>query len=571
MSESATIVGARPRRRGIPVPRAETVAVALALVVVGWLVIVPLSYLAWRGFTQDGVPTLEHLRDVFATVGVGEVVAATLVFTLGSTLIGLVVGTGLAFAFVRTDLPLRRSLFMLALVPLLIPGVLMSLAWILLAAPRAGMLNGLVQPIAGPGAVDVFGLPGMTFVESLRLTPIAMLMVAGALQSLDPALEESAVVSGVGRWVVFRRVTLPLLRPVLAAAALLLVLLSVESFAVPVLLGLPGGVFVFTSVIWSSYQSSTGGLGVVASAGTVLMAVTVVGALLLAVVTRRRRSFETVGRNWRTGRRLALGRWRPVALVAVLGYLGAAVVLPLAALAWMSTQPYLAPVSTAAFGRASLDGYVAVLAPGLTRSALVHSVTYAVIAATLASLVALCVTWLSVRTDAPGRRLLDVLAFAPVAVPGLVFGVGMLVLYIRLPVPIYGTAVILVLAYATLYLPHAVRFQGAGMAQVRTELEEAATVSGVRRIPMLMRVTLPLVVPAVATAWIIVLLFSLHELAASLLLYSPGTDVIGVRLWELYEAGSFQELAALGIVTAIPALALGGLALAKSGVFGGRA
>lgn len=549
-------------------PRAETVAVGLALSVVAWLVLVPLAYLAWRGFTEDGRPTLEHLDDVFAVVGAGEVVASTVLFAVGSALVGLVTGTMLAFLLVRTDLPLRRLLFLVALAPLLVPGVLTTFAWIFLASPRAGILNGLLEPVFGPGALDVFGLPGMVLVESLRLSPIAMLIAASALRSLDPSLEESAIVSGVGRLVAFRRVTLPVLRPALGAAALLLVLLAIESFDVPVLLGVPGDVRVFTSAIWSSYQRSVGDLGSVAAGGTVLMAVTVVGTLALAAATRRGRSFETLGRGWRTGQPLRLGRWRPAVLAAAVGYLGIAVLLPLAALVWMSTQPYLAPVSRASLDRAGLDGYRAVLGAGATREALTNSLVYAFAAACLVTVLALGCTWLTVRTRAPGRRLLDVLAFAPMAVPGLVLGAGILVLYVRLPVPVYGTALVLVIAYATLYLPHGVRFQSSGMAQVRGELEEAAVVSGVRRIPTIVRVTLPLVAPVVAAAWVVVLLFSLYDVAASLLLYAPGTQVIGVRLWELYEAGSFRDLAALGIVTAVPALALGALALAKGGLMG---
>jgi iron(III) transport system permease protein len=325
---------------------------------------------------------------------------------------------------------------------------------------------------------------------------------------------------------------------------------------------------VITSGIWASYQRSAGELGSVAAGGTLLLALTLVGTLLLAAATRGRRRFETLGSGWSTDRRVRLGRARPFALLGVLTYLGLAVVLPLAALAWMSTQPYLAPVSHAALGRASGDGYAAVFRDGATRDALAHSITYALISATLVTALALGVTWLAARTRARGRRLVEVLAFAPIAVPGLVLGAGILVLYVRLPVAVYGTAAVLVVAYATLYLPHAVRFHGAGMAQVGREVEEAATASGVRRIPTLVRITLPLIAPSVAAAWVVVLLLSLYDVAASLLLYAPGTEVIGVRLWELYEAGSFRDLAALGIVSAVPALVLGAFALARGGLVG---
>ncbi len=545
---------------------AETVGVGVSLVVVAWLVVVPLCYLAWRGFTADGELTLEHLRDVFGVAGFGRIVGATAVFALCSAALGLTIGGVLAFLFVRTDLPFRRVLLLLSLTPLLVPGILMTFAWIFLASPRAGILNGLLEPVVGPEALNVFGMGGMVFVESLRLAPIAMLVLAGALRAVDPSLEESATVSGVGRLTVLRRVTLPLLRPAIAATGLLLTLLAIESFDVPVLLGIPGDVRVVTSGIWASYQRSAGELGSVAAGGTLLLVLTVLGTIALAAATRGRRRFETIGRGHGTDRRLPLGRWRAPALIVVLSYLGLAVALPLAALVWMSTQPYLAPVSGDALARSSLDGYRAVFQEEATRDAIVHSLAYAIGAATLITAVALGITWLAARSQARGRRLVEVLAFAPIAVPGLVLGAGILVLYVRLPVEVYGTAAVLVVAYLTLYLPHAVRFQGAGMSQVGREVEEAATASGVRRIPTLTRITLPLIAPSVAAAWVVALLLSLYDVAASLLLYAPDTEVIGVRLWELYEAGSFRDLAALGIVCAVPALLLGALALSRGGL-----
>ena len=290
MPRSTTLDAPAPRVRLARRIRPETVGVALALCGVAWLVVVPLGYLGWRGFTTGGDLTLEHLRDVFGVVGFGHIMGATTIFALGSAMLGLVTGGTLAFLFVRTDLPFRRVLLLVSLTPLLVPGILMTFAWIFLASPRAGILNGLLEPIVGPEALDVFGLPGMVFVESLRLAPIAMLVLAGALRAVDPSLEESAIVSGVGRLTVIRRVTLPVLRPAIGATGLLLTLLAIESFDVPVLLGIPGDVRVITSGIWASYQRSAGELGSVAAGGTLLLVLTVLGTMALAASTRGRQT-----------------------------------------------------------------------------------------------------------------------------------------------------------------------------------------------------------------------------------------------------------------------------------------
>ena len=141
-------------------------------------------------------------------------------------------------------------------------------------------------------------------------------------------------------------------------------------------------------------------------------------------------------------------------------------------------------------------------------------------------------------------------------------GAGVLFLYVRLPIGVYGTAALLVIGLVTRYLPYGVRFAGAGMAQLGRELEEAARVSGVRGRRAFLGVTLPLVAPALLAAWATVFVLSLHDVSTSLLLYSPGTEVVSVRTWDLYEAGASQEVAALGVVTGVAGLALGAAAFA---------
>jgi iron(III) transport system permease protein len=437
-----------------------------------------------------------------------------------------------------------------------------TIAWIFLAAPRTGLLNRALEPVFGEGALDVFGLGGMIVVEALRLAPLALLLTAAALRVVDPALEASAVVSGVPRRVAVRRITLALVRPALLAAGLLLALRSIEAFEVPTLLGLPAGVWVFTSRIWLALDRPDGSLGPAAAGAVPLLVLTVVGTVALAASTRRRRSFETISPRGHRAERIALGRWRLPALAAVLAYLALAVALPLGALVWVSTQPFLAGVSDDALARANLDGYEELLRNETTRRSIVNSLTYGVSTATVAVALAALVAFVAVRTRIRGRLLLDTFAFLPIAVPGLVLGAGVLFLYVRLPIGVYGTAALLVIGLVTRYLPYGVRFAGAGMAQLGRELEEAARVSGVRGRRAFVGVTLPLVAPALLAAWATVFVLSLHDVSTSLLLYSPGTEVVSVRTWDLYEAGASQQVAALGVVTGAAGLALGAAAFA---------
>ena len=478
-------------------------------------------------------------------------------------------GVGLAVALVRTDIPARGSLAVLVVAPLVLPGVLQTIAWIFLAAPTSGLLSGI------PGVPSVFGLGGMVLVEGLRLAPIAFLLVAAALRAGDPALEEAALVAGVGRAALLRRVTLPLLRPALLAAGALLVLRALGTFEVPTLLGAPERTWVFTTRVWLNLGSSDGGVAEAAAASVPLLACTLVGATLAAWGMRGAGRRQVVSGRAHRAHRLALGRWRLPVLAGVVGYVVVAVALPLGALVWMSTQPYLTPVSNAALGRASTDAYRALVEDEGVRGAVRNSLAYGTAAGVLACALAVLVCWTSLRSG--GRRrapvALDAVAFLTLAVPGLVLGVGFLAVALRGGAVLYGTAALLVLGYVARYLPYATRIAGPGLARVGSDLDDVARVSGVGWWQTLGRVVLPLAAASFAAAWIAVLSVALTDVSLSLVLYTPSTEVLGVRIWALYESGRWDELAALGVITTVVVAALGlvGLGAARSATGGRRA
>lgn len=538
------------------VPSADTVAVAVTAGVVSALVVLPLVLLAWRSLTPDGDLSLAAYRAAFGGVPLMEVAWTTAAFAVGASALGLALGTVLAVILVRTDLPGRRALFVVAVAPLALPGVLQTVAWIFLAAPGAGVLSEL------PGVPSVFGLEGMVLVEGLRLTPLALLLVAAVLWSGDPALEEAARVSGASRRTVLRHVTLPLLRPALAATALLLVLRSVGTFEVPTLLGIPERTWVFTSRVWLSLGASGSSSADAAAASMPLLALTLAGSVVLALVLRRSRARAAVsGRGFRHVP-IELGRWRVPALCAIVVYLAVAVVLPLAALVWMSTQPYLAAPTREALDRASLDAYAGLVTDDVTLGAVRNSVVYAGLAAAFATGLATIVAWTSLRSRSRARHALDSLAFLPVAIPGLVLGVALAQLLLTGPVVLYGTAAALVLGYVARYLPYSARFTGAGLGRLGLELEEAARVGGAGWWPTLRRVTVPLAAAAVGAAWLASFTVALTDVSLSLVLTSPGNEVVGTRIWSLYDSGRWDELSALGVATIVAVVVLGLAAVA---------
>ncbi|MDQ5821661.1 MAG: ABC transporter permease subunit, partial [Actinomycetota bacterium] len=354
--------------------------------------------------------------------------------------------------------------------------------------------------------------------------------------------------AGVPPGTVLRRITLPLVAPALGAAVLIVAIRAVESFEVPALLGIPAGIWLLPSRIWRALSAYPPDLGAAAAYSVPLLALSAVGVLLIARFARRRSAYETItGRGFRPPV-VRLGRWRGPTAACAWAYAVVATGLPLLALVYVSTQPFFTAPSRETLSTITVRPYVDTLSDSRTIESLWNSAVLGVGAATATVALAAVVAWIVLRTEIPGRRILDELAFLPIAIPGLVLGLALLALYVRAPVPIYGTAWILLLAYVTRFLPYASRATAVSMGQVGRDLEEAARVSGVGWWRTFRRVLFPLILPGLAAAWLYVFVLSIRELSSSILLYSPGNDVLAVRIWENYNQGHFGELAALGIL-----------------------
>jgi iron(III) transport system permease protein len=279
-----------------------------------------------------------------------------------------------------------------------------------------------------------------------------------------------------------------------------------------------------------------------------LLVLTGLGVLLHSRITRRGRRFETVtGKGFRP-RAMPLGRWRWPILGVVCAYFVVSFVLPMLTLVYVSTQPYYTPVSTESLSRATFDNYGTVLTDGLVLEGLKNSIVLSAGTATIVMLVMAVCAWLVLRTRLPGRRLLDHVTFVPIAVPGLVLGVALLFVYLRAPIPVYGTLWILLIAYVTIAMPYGMRYASVSMSQIAGELEESAAVSGAGWFQTFRRVLLPLLAPGLLAGWVYILVISLRELSSSLILYSPGNEVLPVVVWEQFESGKFPEVATLGVL-----------------------
>jgi iron(III) transport system permease protein len=545
--EPGSRAGLRARVRSLL--QARTLLVLAAVVVVGYLAIVPLGYLLWGTFWPGGPFSLDAFARAYGAPGIDSMVVNSFVFAFGAAIVSLVTGTVLAYLNVRTDVPFKGLFFAASMIPLIIPGILYTIAWILLASPEIGLLNVALRPLTGGrNPLDIFSIPGMIWVEGLHLSPLVFLLMVAAFRSMDPALEESALMSGASRWRVFRAITVPLVRPAIVASVLIMIVRCLESFEVPALLGLQNGIYVFTSRIYftlRSYPIDRAGAGALA---TGLLVIAVVGVFLSNRVGRGSRSYQTVtGKGFRP-RPIPLGRLRPVMGGLIVIYFLVTVVLPLAVLAWASVLKFYQAPTREAFASLTLENYQALLDSNAAGRALRNSILLGAGSATAVMLLMAIAGWLVVRSRLPGRQLVDHVSFLPLVVPGLVLGLSLSFVYLRSPIPIYGTLFILLIAYCTRYMPYGMRYATTSLHQISGELEESAHVSGASWLQTFRRVIVPLMFPGLVAGWVYIFVVSFRELSSSILLYSPGNEVLSILIWEQFENGRFTVLSALGVV-----------------------
>jgi iron(III) transport system permease protein len=391
-------------------------------------------------------------------------------------------------------------------------------------------------------------LPGMIFIEALLWSPFVFLMLAAAFRSMDPSLEEASAACGAQLWQTLRRVSLRLMMPAFFSVILLIFIRSFESFEIPALVGLPGDVRVLTTSIYQDAQRLPPQYGS-AGAFSVLLMLVVAGTLYLYFrVTREGDRFQTItGKGYRPAL-IRLGRWRYLAATGLLAYSLVLLVLPFLIILWASVLPFYMQPSIEALGKFTAKNYVTALHfPKITDS-IKNSILLGLGSASVVMVLTLFASWVLVRTKMRGRWLLDILTTLPLLFPGIVMGLAILRFYLFVPIPVYGTLWILLIAFVTRYIPYGIRYTHSGLLQLHKELEEAAYTAGASWGNCMRRIILPLMTPSFLGGWVFIFLLSAKELSMSVLLVSPQTPVVSVAIFELWENAQVGELAAFGVI-----------------------
>src|SRR5262245_4835280 len=535
---------------------AKWLIIGLCVALTVYLGIVPLGFLLWQSFFTPQTAakaaqfTLGNYQQAYGSAETWVLFWNSLQFASGTAILAFVLGTLLAWMNERTNTPFKALFFALSIIPLVIPGILFTVSWILLGSPKIGLINLALQKLFDTDAVfvNVYSLGGMIWVDALHYSPMAFLLMTAAFRSMDPALEESAVMSGASVPQVLRKVTLPLVWPAIFATLLILFVRAIESFEVPALLGLPVGIQVFTSAIYQAVHRYPSQTGLASAYAVTLLVITSVGVYFQSRLSSRGNRYATMtGKGFRP-RLIDLGNWRYLTVAIFLAYFFLIVVLPFAVLLWSSFQKFYSVPSVEALSRLTLEPYRTILGyPSLMRSVW-NSLLLAVSTATLVMLVTAVICWIVVKTRLRGRWLLDNIASLPMVFPGIVLGLSIMIVYLYLPIGVYGTLWIMLIAYVTRFMPYGLRYNTTSMLQIHKELEESAAMSGASWSTAFRRIILPLLKPGLVAGWIYIVIVSIRELSSSILLYSPGSEVISILIWELWENGQYVELSALGVM-----------------------
>jgi iron(III) transport system permease protein len=484
----------------------------------------------------------------------------SILYAIGSAAVALVLGTAQALIVERTNTPGRRWVFLGAVISLGVPNVLYVVAWLLILG-KSGPVNGFMTWLhAGWEAfLNVYSIWGMILIEGLNFVPLTFLLMSAVLRSTDASFEEAAMMSGARPLTAFRTVTLRMGLPGILALLLLVFIRAFESFEVPALVGLAGDINVLTTEIYQRSRSS-GTLNYGESGAYSVVLLVIVAGLLLWYnqLSRNAHQYQTItGKGYRP-RIIDLGRARYLAAPVLLLLFMLITGLPLGMLVFASLQPFYEGITVESLQRFTLENYTVLLEFGMFRNAIVNTLVLGAATATLVvPLTALC-AWLAARRQ-PGAWILDQIATAPLVFPAIVMSVAFLYIFVSLPIPLYGTLTSIIIASAVRYLPYGMRYAYAGVLQIHTDLEDASMTSGARQGSTFIRIVLPLLSAALASAWLFVFLLAAQAVSLPLLLVGPGTEIVAVTLFDLWQNGQVTELASMGVLwvalmTAVSAL-----------------
>jgi len=495
----------------------------------------------------DGHFTLEHFAGLLDNPRLYVSTWNSLVFSASSTILSILFGGLVAWIVVRSNAPFGPLAYITAIVSLGTPYLLHVAAWTFLLG-RTGPFNEAWRGLTGGTTLllDVYSMWGMVLIQGMLWSPLVFLLMSAVFRRSNAEMEEAARMCGASIAQTVWHISFKLAWPAITGMALFVFIRNLESFDVPVLIGGPAKIYVLTTDIYLSMTEMPPKMGHATAFSLILIGVVSVALLFYSRFAKNADRYASVtGKGYRP-RPFDLGPWRWVGGAVVIVNFLLVLLLPLIATLWISLMPFVRPMRLSALKLLTLENYRVVLAEPRYLELAFNTITVAAGAATAAMALALLAGWLVVRRW-PGSGLIEQLINIPIVFPGIVVGVALLILSLKLPIPLYGTLAVIMLAFLIRFLPYGMRYAHSGVMQIHRELEEAASISGAGQITILRRVVLPLLVPALLSGWLFIFLIGANELSMSVLLAGPRTQVMAVAMLDQWSSGQSVEVFALGM------------------------
>jgi iron(III) transport system permease protein len=533
--------------------RGRNLVIVALVLLLGFLTVYPLSMLFYGSLHSTppgaaGVFNLDGYRAILTSRN-ALILLNTVGLSFANTIPSIALAVLLAWIIARTDTPCRGALEVLITLPFFVPPILTAMAWGMLGNQQVGLINQAWKAVTGSqtSPFNVYSYGGVVWHMSQYATTFLFLFLVDAFRAMDPALEEASRMCGASRWATFRKITLFLLLPVLTSGFILSIIRGIESFESPLFFGTPAGIKVISTEIYDAINQRAVPEYQPATALAFVIMLLLFSLIVWQWVLLRGKSFQTVtGKGFNPGV-IRLGAWRWLTFAICALFFVITTVLPIGQLVLGSLFQFFGFYG---WDLLTLDHYRQVLGDSLFWRATRNTMLLGLVGATATMILGSIVAYISVRTRWRGRRLIDVIAWLPWLMPGIVLAVGFLWGFAPLPaaIPIYGTIWALFLAYLSLGTPVSVRVMSGAFAQLSYDLEECSRVHGANFFQTMSRILVALTWPAFAVGWVLAFFGIMRELSASILLYSTGSEVLSIVLLQRWSNGLAEEVSVIGLL-----------------------
>lgn len=527
-----------------------------------FLVAFPLAKLFVVSFEDQrtGAFTLANYAFAYGRERYINALVNSLLLGLASATLAVILAVPMAWAVSRTDMPGKGLTWATVLGAFILPPYLSAIGWILLAGPNAGFVNRFWRDLTGLDAplFNVYSFEGMTLVIALNSFPLVFIFVKAALDLVSSEMEDAANILGAGTCTAMRRISIPLVLPAILGGFILVFLEAISLFGVPAILGIPARINVVTTQLWQFFEWPVR-VEVAAAYAMPLLMITA-GLIAVQKLVLARKGFVSQTGKGGERRPIQLGPWRWVLFAWCAGVGLLAVAMPLFVLAQASFAK--AWGRGFAFDNLTLANYRLLLFEHeMAMQSVWNTVWFSAAAATIAVVLALLIAYIVNRRLVRFGDALAFVAMAPFVIPGIVMAIGFYAAYAAPPLALYGTAALIILAFAARFLPIAYANAAAAIRAVHPEMEEAARILGSGRLHAVSRITAPLVRKALLGGWLIVFIVASRELSAAIFLVGPRTRTMAVLLYDMSEAGNFEVLAAFGGILLVITMAFVGVGM----------